>query len=83
MGAIYRYGWRRSRIVPSDVLPFIGWSFLTGIAVAYVVGYFDFLYNNASLLGFNSDSLKIPALLGGLVLIYLSVHFFIVLLRKK
>ncbi len=83
-GAIYRYKIKKYR--PNDtgnVLNLIGISFVTSLAILYMLGSIDFFFNEAAILDFGVDDLKIAALVGSLIFGYLAFDRFIRFLRNK
>lgn len=81
-GVIYRYIYRKSKIKSVNLLFLFGVSFVTAIGVSYIIGYFDFMYNEASLFGFDQTSLKLPALFGAGGILFFAVWQYIVFVKQ-
>jgi len=84
MGAIYRYKLKKYR--PNDtgnVINLIGLSFVSSLAVLYMLGSIDFFFNEAAILHFGVDDLKIAALVGSLIFGYLALDRFVRFLRHN
>jgi len=83
-GAVYRYKLKKYR--PNDtgnVLNLIGISFVTSLAVLYMLGSIDFFFNEATILSFGVDDLKIAALVGSSIFGYLALDRFVKFLRHN
>jgi hypothetical protein len=86
VGGVYRYisqKSKRSKISFTNLLFLLGVSFITALGISYIVGYFDLLFNSASILGFDEGSLKLPAFLGAGVILLFAVQRYLEFLKKN
>jgi len=61
----------------------VGVSFITALSFSQIAAYFDYQYNDAKLLGFTDDSLRIFAFLGVAVFLAFSIYLFLDMFLKR
>ncbi len=83
IGIVYRYKLKHFSLFVGDGLLLIVLSYAASAGIVYMVGSIDFVFFNASLLGFTYEEIKVPVLIGALAGIWVAYYFFRDFMRRE
>ena len=83
VGALYRRKVQKRVLEPKYVVGLIWLSVGVALTLIYTLGSIDFFFNNANMMSFKTNDLKVIALAGSITLSYLAIDRFIAFLKQK